>query len=169
MIKVACGNYCMYVLLLSWSGIIVFWIHVSSFCFRHNTFILSPNQSYYFCYRALEFLLDRHRNQLTHLDVDGAELSDTSMLHISRCPKMKHFGISFAELFTDDDLLYIKVQGSNIFFKLLVYRTSGSNFTYPLWNPLALQDIIYNVQGTRIFVQASCLTFSLFILPCLIS
>ncbi|CAH1777093.1 unnamed protein product [Owenia fusiformis] len=57
---------------------------------------------------VLEQLVLHHQSSLTSLTIDGAEISDESMAHISNCENMRKFSISFAELLTDKSLIYLK-------------------------------------------------------------
>ena len=65
-------------------------------------------------------LVDNQKENLEVLELDGAELSDDSMEKISTCPRLKKFGVSFAELLTGKSLRFLRVNNSSNFLKICV-------------------------------------------------
>lgn len=55
-------------------------------------------------------LVDSHCEHLEELELDGAEVSDEGIKHVSSCSRLKHFGVSFCECLTDQSLEYLKVR-----------------------------------------------------------
>ena len=59
--------------------------------------------------RSIAALVGLHGPNLEQLDLDGAELTDTSIQALLQCTQLQGLAISFAELLTDTALLCIQV------------------------------------------------------------
>ena len=72
--------------------------------------------------RAIEELVKHCGERLRRLDIDGAELSNISVMAVATCQHLQRLSISFAEFITDEALQHIQVASALVLKAIYSYR-----------------------------------------------